>query len=240
MTKITFENVSEALSVPAFYMAYRELGDKYKLWGKNLRDLADFFDNLSAKNLRHILRAFGIRVILTDGNRAAFYAGGMSGLLLIDIPVPPEAMQPKKGRAVYVCPHCKRSVDTEFLDEAAVTTLATLYADETVERIRKRVVEFYMVQPIEVCFPYAGRKQWHEADVIRILVESILAKELGFPDICAPEDFAKMCSLLTEQLGFDIKKWAEVRARNIRQGIEPMPNFYGYKRVEDDSDERRH
>jgi len=232
MTKITFEDVNEALSVPAFYMAYRELGDKHKLWDKDMESLVDFFGNLSSKNIRRILRAFGIEIILTEEGRATFYAGGSPGLLLIDIPIPGKALEPENGQQIYVCPHCKQSVDAQFIEEAALTTLATLYADEMPEKIRKGVAEFYMAQPIDICFPYSGRKKWHEADVTRILVESILAKELGFPDIHAPSDLDKLCNLLEKRLGFDIKRWAEIRARNIRQGIEPMPYFYGYKEVE--------
>ena len=103
MAKIKFENITEGLSVPAFYMAYRELGDKYKLWGKGLEELVPFFDNLSAKNLRRVLIAFGIRAILNDQDRALFYAGGEPGLLLLDFAVPVEALKGESGR--MYCAH---------------------------------------------------------------------------------------------------------------------------------------
>lgn len=237
MAKIRFENVAEGLSVPAFYVAYRELGDKYKLWGKGLEELVPFFDNLSAKNLRRVLIAFGIRAILNDQDRALFYAGGEPGLLLLDFAVPAEALKGESGR-MYMCPHCNRGVDAGFLDRAGVSLLATLYVAQSVEKLTKQVVEFCMIQSIDVCFPYSGKKGWHEADIQRILVEQVLAEKLGLPQILSSEQSREFISKLTNQLGFDIEKWAETRARNIRQGIEPEPDFYGYKRVDENGGER--
>jgi len=231
MAKIKFENITEGLSVPAFYMAYRELGDKYKLWGKRLEELVPFFDNLSAKSLRRVLVAFGIRAIIND-DRIAFYAGGVPGLLLLDITVPTEALNGKSGR-MYICPHCNRGVDAGFLDRTGVSLLATLYVAQAVERLTKQVVEFCMIQPIDICFPYSGKKGWHEADIQRILVEQVLAEKLGLPQILSSEQSKEFISRLTNQLGFDIEKWAETRARNIRRGIEPEPDFYGYKRIDE-------
>ena len=236
MAKIKFENITEGLSVPAFYMAYRELGDKYKLWGKRLEELVPFFDNLSAKSLRRVLVAFGIRAIIND-DRIAFYAGGVPGLLLLDITVPTEALNGKSGR-MYICPHCNRGVDAGFLDRTGVSLLATLYVAQAVERLTKQVVEFCMIQPIDICFPYSGKKGWHEADIQRILVEQVLAEKLGLPQILSSEQSKEFISRLTNQLGFDIEKWAETRARNIRRGIEPEPDFYGYKRIDDNGGER--
>ena len=232
MTKIKFENVTESLSVPSFYMAYRELGDKHKLWDKGLEELSCFFDSLSPKNLRRVLIAFGVRVILTDEDRAEFYAGGFPGLLLLDVSVPRHALEDTKDGHMYVCPHCNRGVDADWLDGAGVSLLATLYVAQTVERIKKSVVEFCMVQPLEVCFPYSGKKRWHEADVLRIVVENVVAAKLGLPDVVPPELSAQVADLLANKLGFDIEKWAETRARNIRQGVEPEPNFYAYKKVD--------
>ena len=237
MAKIKFENVSEGLSVPAFYMAYRELGDTHKLWGKGLEELVPFFDNLSATSLRRVLIAFGIRAILNDQDRALFYAGGVPGLLLLDVTVPAEALNGKSGR-MYICRHCNRGVDAGFLDRTGVSLLATLYVAQAVERLTKQVVEFCMIQPIDVCFPYSGKKGWHEADIQRILVEQVLAEKLGLPKILSPEKSKELASRLTNQLGFDIEKWAETRARNIRQGIEPEPDFYGYKRIGENGGER--
>lgn len=232
MTKVRFENITESLSVPAFYMAYRELGDRYKLWGMSLEELVPFFDNLSAKNLRRVLIAFGIRAILNDEDRVAFYAGGVPGLLLLDVAVPAEALEGNSGR-MYVCPHCNRGVDAGFLDRTGVSLLATLYVAQAVERLTKQVVEFCMIQPIDICFPYSGKKGWHEADIQRILVEQVLAEKLGLPQILSSEQSRELISRLTSQLGFDIEKWAETRARNIRQGIEPEPDFYGYKKIDE-------
>jgi len=232
MAKIKFENTTEGLSVPAFYMAYRALGDKYKLWGKGLEELVPFFDNLSSKNLRRVLIAFGINVILNDQDRALFYAGGVPGLLLLDVTVPAEVLNGKSGR-MYICPHCNRGVDAGFLDRAGVSLLATLYVAQAVERLTKQVVEFCMIQPIDVCFPYSGKKGWHEADIQRILVEQVLAEKLGLPQILSSEQLREFIGRLTNQLGFDIELWAETRARNIRQGIEPEPDFYGYKRIDE-------
>ena len=232
MTKIKFENVTESLSVPSFYMAYRELGDKHKLWDKGLEELACFFDSLSPKNLRRVLIAFGVRVILTDEDRAEFYAGGFPGLLLLDVSVPRHALEDTKDGHMYVCPHCNRGVDADWLDGAGVSLLATLYVAKTVERIKKSVVEFCMVQPLEVCFPYSGKKRWHEADVQRILAEQVIANKLGFPEIIRPEELKQLIAKLTDMYGFDIEKWAETRARNIRQGVEREPNFYAYKKVD--------
>jgi len=236
MAKIKFEHINEGLSVPAFYMAYRELGDKYKLWGKRLEELVPFFDNLSAKSLRRVLVAFGIRAIIND-DRIAFYAGGVPGLLLLDITVPTEALNGKSGR-MYICPHCNRGVDAGFLDRTGVSLLATLYVAQAVERLTKQVVEFCMIQPIDICFPYSGKKGWHEADIQRILVEQVLAEKLGLPQILSSEQSKEFISRLTNQLGFDIEKWAETRARNIRRGIEPEPDFYGYKRIDENGGER--
>ena len=236
MTKIRFENVTESLSVPSFYMAYRELGDKHKLWNKDMDDLVDFFDSLSPKNLRRVLIAFGIRVILSDEDKAEFYAGGFPGLLLLDVTVPLDALGDTANGHVYICPHCNRGVDADWLDGAGVSLLATLYVAETVERIKKSVVEFCMVQPLEVCFPYGGGKQWHEADVLRIVAEHVVAVKLGLPEIVPPELSRQVADLLANQLGLDIEKWAEIRARNIRQGIEPEPNFFGYKKVDEENE----
>jgi len=232
VTKIKFENVTESLSVPSFYMAYRELGDKHKLWDKGLEELACFFDSLSLKNLRRVLIAFGVRAILTDEDRAEFYAGGFPGLLLLDVSVPRHALEDTKDGHMYVCPHCNRGVDADWLDGAGVSLLATLYVAQTVERIKKSVVEFCMVQPLEVCFPYSGKKRWHEADVQRILAEQLIADKLGFPEIIRPEELKQLIAKLTDMYGFDIEKWAETRARNIKQGVEREANFYAYKKVD--------
>lgn len=232
MSKIRFENVTESLSVPSFYMAYRELGDKHKLWNKGLDGLVDFFNSLSPKNLRRVLVAFGIRVILTNEEKAEFYAGEFPGLLMLDVPIPPDALEDTANGHMYICPHCNRGVDADWLDGAGVSLLATLYVAETVERIKKSVVEFCMVQPLEVCFPYSGRRQWHEVDVLRIMAEQVVAAKLSLPEIVPPELSRQVADILASKLGFDIEKWAETRARNIRQGIEPEPDFYGYKRVD--------
>jgi len=157
MGRIKFEDVTESLSVPSFYMAYRELADKHKLWDKSLDELVDFFDSLSPKDVRRVLRAFGIRVILTEEGKAEFYAGGSPGLLLLDIPIPRRASENTKDERMYVCTHCNRGVDAEWLDSASVSVLATLYAPETAERIKKSVAEFCLIQPIDVSFPYSGK-----------------------------------------------------------------------------------
>jgi len=233
MGRIKFENVTESLSVPSFYMAYRELGDKHKLWNKPLDELVDFFDSLSPKDVRRVLKAFGIRVILTEEDKAEFYAGGSPGLLLLDIPIPRDVLDNTGGRHVYLCPHCNRGVDAGWLDSAGLSVLATLYAAETAGRIKKSVVEFCMIQPIDISFPYSGKNHWHEADILRIMVENVLAEKLGLPEI-VPADLSKQVTQkLADRLGFDIERWAETRARNIRQGIEPEPDFYGYKQVDE-------
>jgi len=233
MGRIKFEDVTESLSVPSFYIAYRELGDKHKLWDKPLDKLVDFFDSLSAKDVRRVLKAFGIRVILTEEDKAEFYAGGSPGLLLLDIPIPEDVLDNSGTGHMYVCPHCNRGVDADWLDIAGVSVLATLYAAETAERIKKSVVEFCMIQPIDVSFPYSGKKRWHEADILRIMVENVLAEKLGLPEIVPASLSKQVAEKLTNRLGFDIERWAETRARNIRQGIEPEPYFYGYKKVDE-------
>lgn len=229
MVKIKLERVRESLSVPSFYIAYRELGQKYGLFGKNSEAVVDFFSGLSSKNLRRIFVAFGLRVIVDEDYQVAFYVGGDPGLLVVETGEPRETRQ--AGKYAYECPHCGRVIDGEFLDTCGVAALAGLYIDEA--RVKKLVVEFCMVQPLEVCFPYSGKKQWHEADVLRIVAEHVIAEKLGLPKILPPEQSRQVIELLTDQLGFDIEKWAETRARNIRQGIEPTPDFFGYKRVDE-------
>jgi catechol 2,3-dioxygenase-like lactoylglutathione lyase family enzyme len=226
--KIKLDRVRESLSVPSFYMAYRELGQKYGLFCKNLEKLIDFFSALSSKNLRRIFIAFGLHVIVDEDYQVAFYVGGDPGLLVVKTEVPPEARQP--GKYTYECPHCGRVVDGEFLDDSGVAALAGLYVDPA--RVQKIVVEFLMVQPLEVSFPYSGKKQWHEEDVLRIVAEHAITVKLGLPEMLPPEESRQVIELLTDQLGFDVEKWAETRARNIKQGIEPEPDFYGYKRVD--------
>ncbi len=234
MVKIKLERVRESLSVPSCYIAYRELGQKYGLFGKNSEAVVDFFSGLSSKNLRRIFVAFGLRVIVDEDYQVAFYVGGDPGLLVVETGVPREARQ--AGRYAYECPHCGRVIDGEFLENSAVAALAGLYIDPA--RVQKLVMEFLMVQPLEVCFPYSGKKQWHEDDVLRIVVEHAIAVKLGLPEIVSPEQSRQVIELLTDQLGLDIEKWAETKARNIRQGIEPTPDFFGYKRVNEEDDER--
>jgi len=64
--KIKFEKVRESLSVPSFYLAYREPGQKYGLFGKYLKELSDFFGVLSSKNLRRDFIAFGLRIVVDE------------------------------------------------------------------------------------------------------------------------------------------------------------------------------
>ena len=234
--KIHFENVTESLSVPTFHIAYRELGDKHKLWGRDLDELAAFFGGLFSKSRRKVLIAFGMRVILTDEDKAEFYAGGFPGLLLLDIPIPPEAFRVPKGSPVYTCPHCNRAVDASWLDSAGVSLLATLYTANMPERIKKSVVEFCMVQSLEVCFPYSEKGRWHEADIFRIIVENVVAEKLGLPPVAPPVLSKQAAERFTKQVGFDIERWAETRARNIRQGIEPEPKFFAYKKVDEENE----
>ena len=227
--------------MPSFYIAYRELGEKYRLFGKNLDELVDFFDSLSSKNLRRIFVAFGFRVIVDEDYQVALYVGGDPGLLVIETEVPIKARQP--GNYAYQCPHCGRVVDGEFLDGCGISALAGLYIDPV--RVQKRVMEFMMVQPLDICFPYSGKKRWHEEDVLRIIAEHVLAIKLELPEIVSPEQSKQVIKLLTSRLGLDVEKWAETRARNIKSGIEPTPNLYGYKWVDEgnnrqeDSNERR-
>jgi len=229
--KAAFENLGEALSVPAFHEAYRELGNRHKLWGKGLDELVDFFSGLSGKKIRRIFRAFGLQIIVSKDDRLEIYvgAGKLPGLLAVDVPIKPEALK-VKGRA-YECPCCGKALDADYMENSAISAIVCLYVDEY--RVREEVVKFCMAQPIEVCFPYAGRKRWHEADVLRIEVEGVLADKLGLPPIVSPELLKQVIAVLNEKLGFDIERWAEIRARNIREGIEPEPYFFGYKRVDE-------
>jgi hypothetical protein len=222
MVKIELENVGEGLSVPAFYIAYRELGQKYGLFGKTLNELADFLNNLSGRNLRRIFVAFGLRVIVHD-ERVSFHVGGDAGLLVAERDIPPDARRPDEP-----------AVDAHFLDDSAVAAVVGLYADP--DSVKRHVVEFCMVQPLEVCFPYGGKKQWHEAAILRIVAENVVAAKLGLPEVAPPELSSQVADLLANQLGFDIEKWAETRARNIRQGIEPEPDFFAYKKVDEENE----
>lgn len=239
--KIKLEQVRESLSVPSFYIAYRELGEKYRLFGKNLDELVDYFDRLSSKNLRRIFVAFGLRVVVDEGYQVAFYVGGDPGLLVVKTEVPPKTRQP--GEYAFECPHCGRVIDGEFLDGCSISALAGLYTDPA--RVQKSVLEFMMVQPLDISFPYSGRKRWHEEDVLRIIAEHAIAAKLELPEIVPPEQSRQVIKLLADQLGFDVEKWAETRARNIKSGIEPIPNLYGYDWVDEgnnrqeDSNERR-
>jgi len=222
VVRIELERVGEALSVPAFYIAYRELGQKYGLFGMTLNELVDFFDSLSRRNLRRVFVAFGLRVIVHD-KRVSFHVGGDNGLLVAERDIPPDAWHPNE-----------MAVDAHFLDDSAVAAVAGLYADP--DRVKKHVVEFCMVQPLEVCFPYGGKKGWHEADILRIVAENVVAAKLGLPEIAPPELSAQVTDQLANQVGFDIDRWAETRARNIRQGIEPEPDFFAYKKLDEEDE----
>jgi len=65
------------------------------------------------------------------------------------------------------------------------------------------------------------------------MVENVLAEKLGLPEIVPAGLSKQVAEKITKRLGFDVERWAETRARNIRQGIEPEPRFYGYKKVDD-------
>ena len=62
----------------------------------------------------------------------------------------------------------------------------------------------------------------------------MITDKLGLPEIIHPEELKRLIAKLTDMYGFDIGRWAEMRARNIRQGIEPEPDFYCYTREGDE------